>query len=470
MRARYTVVLALLLVALGAYLYFVESKRIADESKKKPIVELVPDDVTRVTLTYPDHSEVALDLRDGAWYLSKPLEARADDVTVKALLRTIADGQVKRTIDDPPADLTQFGLAEPSVTIAMTAKDQALPAIKVGRTAAVSASTYVQRADQAKIYLTDIGFHSGTDKHVNDFRDKTIVTFKEDDVVGLAMQGPGGGVELRKRDGNWMIERPVATRADDATVGTLLTTLHSMHAETFVSDNPSAADLAAYGLDKPTREIVLLDSADKETRLQFGDESEKGLYVKVADRPSTFIVGTWAARDLGKSLGELREKTVLQFDPAAVGSIQVQRGDGETFTLVGKDGTWSIEGVEGAAEAGKVKAFVDALSRLKGSRVLSDKSEDIPGFGLAHPVITISVTGKDGNALGNVRLGIKPPDVEGPSKGKGGDRYTALRERDNLIVELLGYQYNQLNRKKQDFVAVPATPTPTAVAPAAPTT
>ncbi len=461
MRARYTVVLALLLIALGAYLYFVESKRIAAEGQKKTIIDVVPDDVTQITLTYPDRSEVALELRDGAWHLTKPLDARADDVTVKALLRTVADGEVKRTIDDPPADLAQFGLSDPSVTIAMTAKGQPLPGIKVGKTAGVSSSTYVQRADQAKIYLTDIGFQAGTNKRVNDFRDKTILSFKPDNIVALALHGPGGGVELQKRDGQWQIDQPVATRADDAVVTTLLTTMLGLRAERFVSDAPTAADLATYGLDNPTREIVLLDGAKKEMRLQFGTETETGLYVKLADRTSTFIVGNWAARDLGKSLGELREKTLLEFDPAAVGSIQVQRADGETFTLVNKDGTWSLDGAEGAVEAAKIKTFVDALSRLKGHRVLSDKAGEIPNFGLDHPVLSVSVTGKDGSALGSVRLGIKPPDMEGPNRGAQGDRYTALRERDHLIAELLGFQYNQLNHKKQDFLAAPATPTPT---------
>lgn len=460
MRARYTVILALLLVALGAYLYFVESKRIAAEGKKDRVLTLVPEDATRITLTYPDDSEVVLELREGSWRLTKPVDAVADDITVKDLLRTIADTEVVKTIDDPPTDLAQFGLAEPMVTVTVTAKDQVLPALKVGKKTTVSSLTYAQRADHAKIFLAGAGFHNGMDKHFKDFRDKTIITFKDDDIAALTMTGPGGAVELRKRDGTWMIEQPVATRADDSTIRSLLSTIRGMRAEDFASDNPTPADLAAFGLDQPEREIILRDTADKERRLQFGTEFDKGLYVKVADRPTAFIVGTWASRDLGKSLGELRDKTVLQFDPAAVGSIQVRRSDGEAFTLLHTDDAWAVDGATGASETGKIKTFVDALAHLKGSRVLSDNPQDLRFYGLATPVVTIAVIGKDGSALGTVRVGTKPPDEE----GKGTTRYTATRENDTVIAELLGYQFNQLDQKKENFLPTSAAPTPSPTA------
>ena len=42
-------------------------------------------------------------------------QAAADDVTVKNLMRAIADAEVKKTIDEPPQDLAPFGLAPPKV-------------------------------------------------------------------------------------------------------------------------------------------------------------------------------------------------------------------------------------------------------------------------------------------------------------------------------------------------------------------
>jgi hypothetical protein len=278
MRFRNTLILALLLLGLGAYLYFVESKQIAEEAKKTKLVDFNPDDVTALTLTYPDR-EIALEKSDGAWRLSKPLQTAADDITVKNLLRAVADAEVKKTIDEPPQDLAPFGLAPPEVVVKIATKDATLPDLKVGKTTSVSFSTYVQRGDQGKIYLTPSAFRSGMDKQVKDLRDKKIVDFKEDDITRVALRGPDGDVIVAKADGNWMIEQPTSLRADGNAVRTLLSTVRNMRATEFASDAPSDADLVNYGLQDPQRQLVLTAANGAETRVLVGKETDQGLYL-----------------------------------------------------------------------------------------------------------------------------------------------------------------------------------------------
>ena len=96
-------------------------------------------------------------------------------------------------------------------------KGQPLPDLKVGKTTAVSFSTYVQRADQPKIYLTGSAFNTGMDKQVKDLRDKKIVEFKEDDVSRIALRGPDGDVgwevkALENRATDRLSRRPNAVR------------------------------------------------------------------------------------------------------------------------------------------------------------------------------------------------------------------------------------------------------------------
>jgi len=58
MRLRSTLVLILLLIGLGAYVYWVEVPKSQEEAKKKTIFEFKPDDVTAVSLVYSDHEIV----------------------------------------------------------------------------------------------------------------------------------------------------------------------------------------------------------------------------------------------------------------------------------------------------------------------------------------------------------------------------------------------------------------------------
>jgi hypothetical protein len=450
MRLRNTLILALLLIGLGAYLYFVESKQIAEEAKKEKLVELNPDDVTAVTLVYPDR-EIALEKSDGVWRLTKPVQAPADDITVKNLIRAISDAEVKKTIDDPPQDLAQFGLAQPVATVKLTAQGTALPDLKVGKTTAVSFSTYVQRADQPKIYLTGSAFHTGMDKQVKDLRDKKIVDFKEEEVTRLALRGPEGDVVLVKAEGDWKIEQPAAYRADGNAVRALLSAVRNMRATDFASDAPSEADLTTYGLDNPQRQLVLNAGDGQEIRLLVGKETEEGLYVKPADRPTTFIVGKFLSRDLAKGVDDLRDKTVLSFDPGAATAIEVAHDDGGRFVLRSADGKWSLEGSDQAVDEGAVSSFVSALSRLNGNQVLADAPADLAVYGLASPAVTITVKGKDDVLIGTVRAGTStpnPPTTE----------YAVKRDDDPTVFQLRDFQFKQLDKQPADFVAAPMPP------------
>ena len=450
MRLRNTLILALLLIGLGAYLYFVESKKIAEEAKKEKLVDINADDVTAVTLVYPDR-EIALEKTEAGWRLTKPVEAAADDNTVKNLVRAVADAEVKKTIDEPPQDLTQFGLAQPMVIVKLSTKDKALPDLKVGKTTAVSFSTYVQRADQPKIYLTASAFHSGMDKQVKDLRDKKVIDFKEDDVTRVALRGPDGEVVLAKADGNWKIEQPAPYRADSNAVRALLSTVRNLRATDFASDAPSDADLATYGLDQPQRQLVFTAGDGKEARLLVGKENEQGLYVKSGDRPTAFVVGKWASRDLGKGVNDLRDKTVLSFDPGAATAVEVAHGDGGHFTLRSADGKWSLEGSDQPVNSAAVDSFLAALSRLSGNQVLADASGDLAAYGLATPAVTVTVKGKDDVLIGTVRAGSHSPNPPAT-------QYTVKRENEPTVFELRDFQFKQLDKQPADFVAPPNPP------------
>ena len=450
MRFRNTLILALLLIALGAYLYFVESKQIAQEGKKEKLVEINGDEVSAISLIYPDR-EIDLEKGDGGWRVTKPVSAPADDITVKNLLHAIADAEVSKTLDTPPADLAPFGLAQPMVTIKLTAKGQPLPDLKVGKTTAVSSSTYVQRGDQAKIFLTGSAFHAGMDKQVKDLRDKKVVEFKEDAITRIALHGPDGDVVLAKTDGMWTIEQPAKFRADANAVRALLSAVRNLRATDFANDAPSDADLATYGLDAPPHQLVLIAADGTETRVLVGKETEQGLYVKTADRPTTFIVGKWVSRDLGKGLADMRDKTVLAFEPGAATRVEIARADGGTFALNSADGKWSLDGSDQTVNPGAVDAFVGALSRLSGSRILADGVTDLTPYGLNPPALTITVKGKDDVLIGTVRAGShspNPPAVE----------YTVKREDDPTVVELRDFQFKQLDKQPADFIAPPAAP------------
>src|SRR5207247_1254189 len=118
--------LLVLVAALGIYLYVYELPEAAREGKKAKLLGVDKDAVTGLVLAYPDR-ELELRKDDKGWRLVRPAEAPADDTVVGGVLSTLADAEVQKTLDQLPANLADFGLDKPTVTVKLTLKDGSQP-------------------------------------------------------------------------------------------------------------------------------------------------------------------------------------------------------------------------------------------------------------------------------------------------------------------------------------------------------
>lgn len=454
MRFRSTLILALLFLGLGVYVYFVEFEKAAKEGEKQTLLDFAADDVARVTLTYPDR-EIVVERKDGAWKLTAPIEAAADETAVTNLVRAVADCEVKKTIDDPPEDLSPYGLEPPKVTVSVKLKDRDLPAIRVGKTTPVGFSTYLQRADEKKLYLTTSAFQSGMDKQVKDLRDKKILDLDEETVRLVMLQRPAGSVALRKDDGGWHVVEPVAYDADQEAVRRFLSALRSLRAKDFPSEDD--ADLTPFGLDHPRLTIELATAEDAAPmRILFGKESDdKSVYVKIGDRPTIYAVGEWAYRDADKNVNDFRDKKILPAEAAEVREIRVARADGETFALArGKEGAWSMKDRDTPPDAAAVDRFLTDLVDLEGYEIVAEEGGDLGQFGLAPPALTITLLGADGAEIAGAIFGSHTPQP--PTK-----EVTAKRTGAPAVFHVREYQFSRIDKRAADFLPKP-TPTATA--------
>lgn len=451
MRFRNTLVLVLVLLGLGAYVYWVEVPQSREEAKKKTVFAFNPDDATEVSLVFADRQIVAKKSGD-EWRLTTPLDTAADTTTVKNIINAIAEAEVKKTFEHA-ADLAQYGLDQPFVKVTVKIKDKELPTILVGKSTPVGFSAYIKKADEQNVLLTTAAFRAGMDKQVKDLRDKTLLNFVDKDVRRVEISGDGKDVALVQKDDRWTIERPAAYTADAAAMRSFLSALRSMRAVDFATDAPT--DLISYGLDKPRLKVRLYLGADNaEKDILIGKENEnKQLYVKGSGQPAVYLVSDWTLRDLDKNANDFRDKRVLAFDRDQVTAVEVARKEGGHFRLFRAGKEWRVEGAGDAMPSQTaVSQYVGDLHELMGYEIIADEPSNLAQLGLDQPLLRLRVVGEADKPIGTVMLGSRAGDA---SKKE----YTAMTEGGRTVFLIRDYLFTHLDKQAQEFIE---RPTPTA--------
>src|SRR5512141_2545679 len=112
---RSLLVMLVVLGALGAYIYFVESKKPqgAEANLGPKIFSVKADAIGEITVKAGNGDRTTLKKTGGQWQIVQPITAPADEAEVSGVVTNIATIDNMRTVDENPGDLAQFGLADP---------------------------------------------------------------------------------------------------------------------------------------------------------------------------------------------------------------------------------------------------------------------------------------------------------------------------------------------------------------------
>jgi hypothetical protein len=186
---------------------------------------------------------------------------------------------------------------------------------------------------------------------------------------------------------NWKFKQPkeVAGRtAEINKVDRILTELHNLQAEKYVTEKASDSDLDRFGLAAPPIKVTLtLTKPDKKTEEHtylFGKDTDDktGVYAKESGRDMIFVIRKNVVEALE---GDLQDPVVLSFDLAKFKGLKLvgwQDIIGSPFTLEAerKDSqNWTVKmPADFKLDTAKVEAFVSGLTHLQAERFLGPKT------------------------------------------------------------------------------------------------
>jgi hypothetical protein len=409
MRLRNTIIVLILLAVVGGYslITLLGSRPVPPPT----LLDVESKHISGVDLRYPGRELELVRNPNHTWNILKPLKADSDQGAVDSLTEAIAHAQLTRTIEEKPDSLKPFGLDKPAVTLTVTTDNKGvLPALLVGRLSPVSNSVYVKRADQPAVLMTTGDFVGGVTKNINDLRSHELMTFNIDDADQIVLRsGVKQPIEIDRQGGQWRIVAPGHYIADSDTVAQILTVLVDARIADFVTDAPK--DLGQYGLKNPQVEVSVFSGKDKTRHaLLFGLEQpraeKKAIYVKRGGEDSVYTVDGDLLTKVNLGLFDLRDKTVMGFDPLKIGRLEIEN-HGKQFTL-SRDaaGKWQVmyAGKSSPANGQAVQTFLDELATLKGDKIVQDPMTDALGSVMDKPSEQIVVFGQDGKQVGTVKL------------------------------------------------------------------
>lgn len=322
--------LVVVALGLGAYIYFVESKREpSDVETKSKAFTVEADAIDELDITVPaDSSSTTLKKTNGTWAVTAPVSAPADDVAVGGITSALASLDIDRELDENPGSLAQFGLEVPAVTVAFKAGGTT-HRLDIGNKTPTNSNLYARVDGQSKLLLIPAMHDTTFRRSTFELRDKRVVTLERHavDAVTLAQRGTPP-ISLALQNGNWRFTAPLAAPAEFSPVDGLVGRALDARMTSIVSEGtePTAAQLRSYGLDAPQLTVTLGAGSARATLAIGGKKDETSLYARDLSRPIVFTVEPTLLTDLTKTPDDLRVRTIFTFQPYTANGLDLTHG------------------------------------------------------------------------------------------------------------------------------------------------
>jgi hypothetical protein len=421
MRYKGTIILLILIVLSGLYLYFIElpgqKAKQQEEEKSQKITTVQIEDVVGIYLNYPKRStdqEILLE-KDSAekWQLVKPIVAPADQSEVQGLISSVNNMRIERVVEEKAEDLKVYGLDQPEVKVSLKLKDSE-EHLLFGDSAPVGSTVYVKKAGEDLVRLTDQYNKANLTKTVTDLRKKEVLDINPQQVRRLSLQYSGQNFVLEKEDGRWWIKKPVAYRADDDRIVDLLDSLERLQAKDFIDQEPPGL---LKGFKNPRLKVEVDDENTRRSTLsvfqaQDGDQGEKKAYaVTHLERP-IYVIDSNVITNFEKDLFDLKDKHLMSFSLDQVQIIEIRKTVGEPIAIQREGDRWSFERqILEPSENQKISDFLKDLSELKAEKMVDETPQSVNPYGLNPPEVQVSLLDSQQNKLGELLIGGKKDEL-----------------------------------------------------------
>ena len=445
-----TLILVVVLAGLGGYIYFVDSKKPAagadgSSATKEKVFTVEADKINELRVTYQGESSL-LKKEESGWKMIEPTSIEADPPEAIGVATALTNVEIVRVIDDNAANLEQFGLANPQITVAFKAEGGASGTLKLGNKNATQGEIYALKNDEKRVFLVSSFQETSFNRKPFDLRDKKILKFDRDKADSLVLARGANAIEMSRSGSEWKVVKPVPSRSDYTAIEGFITRLSSANMSKLVEEQPK--DVAKYGLDKPSM-TVTIGAGSAKTVLEVGKAKDGETYARDRSRPMVFMVDTTLQGDLDKNFDDYRKKELFEFRPfylARLRAVLDAPGGPKTYEFEKQKPaapadpeTWKVTRVGGASHTADQAAMDDLLNKLVAIRAESFVDAKTK-TGVDKPALVVSASFDEGKfervrfgQVGELAYGLRDGET-GVAKIDAGSMRAAMQAFDLAVT------------------------------------
>ena len=421
MNPRTTGVLALVACLLGAFVYFYEiegqdGREAVLESEKRLFPGVEASSVDSLELTTNDGEAARFERRDGAWWVVAPVEGAGDAVALDVIAGALSQLARAGSVKTAPGDLAQFGLGDGAQIVRFEAEGTG-HTLRVGKATPVGGNVYVTPEDGSDVGYVESFRLNAWKRSLADLRERRILTLDAGEVERLVVSWPeqSGLFELvlvRDAERVWQIEQPIAARADQEKLSTLLSNLGYLQASGFVDARTPAVEDALRETAISFRWSTAGSKGESTIRIAGLLDGVDGARLVESEGGGLRLIAAERLDDFERRLTAYRDKELVQVERASLERIELEfatpgSADVLRVVLVQKQGVWYADGRELDPEA--IAGLAANLASLRASDIVADGMGEVElaSVGLAPPAVRIRLISGTGAAGDGASLTIE---------------------------------------------------------------
>ena len=398
--------------------------------RDKTILDFKTPQINKIELIR-DKKTLTLKKNEHSWQLiEEETTAKGNESEITNLLKTIQAAHIEQFVEEQPEQLASYGLNNSKLTVKLTTLKANEPlTLFIGKKS--EHGFYAKTLSKKNIFVINQSLFDALDnRQFVDFLNKSLVEFNDDDLSKVTLRMDDSRVDLirdKKDLQKWTMVKPVDMKANTATINSLLFDLKNSRIVKFIKTN--AKNSKMFGMEQPEKEISLTYKNGETWTLKLGGQTSNAdhYFAQRSDEETVFTLQKSSIESIFRSLYDLKDRTVLEFDDDVAREIQIHDSK-QTFILKKSTNKWNLTLPE---PSDSVQSFIgkDILWTLNSIEFESVLAKD-PGnavTGVAKPKVSVKLLDANSAVLAHILIGnpvAKSPEVHYLKIAKNSTIYT----------------------------------------------